>query len=384
VNESPDFDLFVTIRTPETTVKRVRCQLWLPTRPDEEPRLKFFPTQAQARHFTRGRLNPYSIRGRLIRSERGAALIVADEVWTETIPQRSLDRRRHETIFDGEAWDLRVLETWKLDTKTPRSGSIRATTHYLVTPSRELTPIISTWKRRKVLRRVAIKSRPRRRVSFVTLERRERREDYECIFRELAAKETHTIRRRSVGAVDHEQLDALDDLLAIVSFGSRHRVACLAVDSSGRDGHRFRFYRRHMQRPEKIKQSRDDEVVDLADFEEFLAVAHEAYLATGPADLVRHALHVCVPDRERTVESSFASLFSAVESLVLWFRRQHDLEFAVDASEWARSKPDLIALLKAHPVFTTNTERKRRVELVRGNLNALQRVPFSAAFGRFC
>jgi hypothetical protein len=93
---------------------------------------------------------------------------------------------------------------------------------------------------------------------------------------------------------------------------------------------------------------------------------------------------VCVPGRERTVESSFASLFSAVESLVLWFRRQHDLEFAVDASEWARLKPDLIALLKAHAIFSTNPERKRRVELVRGNLNALQRVPFGTAFSKFC
>jgi hypothetical protein len=260
VNESPDFDLFVTIRTPETTVTRVRCKLWLPKRFNEEPRLRFYPTQAQARHFTRGRLNPYSIRGKLILSEHSAAQIVADEVWTETIPLRSLDRRRRETIFDGEAWDLRVFETWKLEKKVPRARSVLTTTHYLLTPSRELTPLISTWPRRKVLRRVAIKLRPGRRVTFVTLERHEVREDSECTFHELAAKVIHTIHPRSVGAVDHQQLDALDDLLVIVSFVSRYRVACLAVDSSGRDGHRFRFYRRHMSRPKKKKQSRSDEV----------------------------------------------------------------------------------------------------------------------------
>lgn len=96
-------------------------------------------------------------------------------------------------------------------------------------------------------------------------------------------------------------------------------------------------------------------------------------------------MHYTCASRTRTNGREFvASLFSAVDSLVLWFRRQHDLEFAVDASEWARLKPDLIALLKAHPVFTTNPERKRRVDLVRGNLNALQRVPFSTAFSKFC
>src|SRR3712207_8063144 len=52
--------------------------------------------------------------------------IVADEVWTETIPQRCLDKRRHETIFDGEPWDLRVLDSWLTRASTSRSVRARS------------------------------------------------------------------------------------------------------------------------------------------------------------------------------------------------------------------------------------------------------------------
>lgn len=316
------------------------------------------------------------------RSDQQITTIVADEVWTETIPQRSLDKRRHETIFDGEPWDLRVLDSWL--TRASTSRSVRATTHYLLTPSNELRPIISAWKRRKILRQVKLRLRPGRRLAFVTLERREIKDDAECTYRELAARERHVVLRKHIGVVDDRQLDAVDDLLAIVSFASRHRVACLAVDTSTDDGHHFRFYRRHVSRPSKNQQDRDDEVIDHADFYDFLPRAHEAFLATGPDELVRHSLHVSVPGRDRTVESSFASLFAAVESLVLWFRRQHDLEFAVMGEDWARLKPDLLLLLRQHPVFTGDPERKERGGFVRANLTALQRVPFNTAFRKFC
>jgi hypothetical protein len=377
-----DYDFFATIHTPSAVVKRVRCRLWLPKKVSAEPRFEFYPTQAQAEHFLGSRLNPYAVTGKVELSRTQITTITADEVWTDSVPRRNLDRVRSETIFMGVPWDLRVYEHHH---RTRRAkSSVRAVTHYLLTPSDELTPIISTWRRRKVLQRIVIRVAAGRRLQFVETERREQHDDAICLVRELAAKENHFIPSDRLGVVDEEQLHRIDDLLALVSFASRHRVACLSLSSRGYDGSWLRFYRRHISRPPTRKQERHEAVIDLADFEDFLPVAHVGFIATGRHELIRHALYVSVPSRNQTVESRFATVFAAVESLVLWFRRQNDLEYAVGETEWTQLKGDLVAFIRQHELLSGDPVKKRRGGAVRANLNALRRISFNTAFGRFC
>ena len=90
MDDAADYDFFATIRTPNVVVKRVRCRLWLPKRLEDDPRLRFYPTEKQSALFLGGEWSPYSIRAKVERSEHQTTTIAADEVWTETVPRRSL------------------------------------------------------------------------------------------------------------------------------------------------------------------------------------------------------------------------------------------------------------------------------------------------------
>jgi hypothetical protein len=43
-----------------------------------------------------------------------------------------------------------------------------------------------------------------------------------------------------------------------------------------------------------------------------------------------------IPTKGRTVESTFVTLFSAIETLLLAYRKAHDLERVLPAKEWRR------------------------------------------------
>ncbi len=119
-------------------------------------------------------------------------------------------------------------------------------------------------------------------------------------------------------------------------------------------------------------------------FEEFIKQAYAKFIEIEPKDLVRQAIQyvVSVNSTEKTLENSFLSLYSALESLLLHFRRVQKLETVFDLSdEWSDFQAGLKRWVKKFPPLTN--DKGKRI-LIYEKLPELNRVSFSTAFKKLC
>jgi hypothetical protein len=376
----PDtYELNVTITSNGVAIPRVSCRAVLPVHLADRILLKFFPTPRQAERLLAAGLGPYSVHGQVSRSTGWTSRIVANDVWTTSILHPSGYTGRTGNSFEGEPGELLVV-----DERTPRiRGRVRMTREYGISRVPELTPVVSTWRRRRVVRPVTVRVAKGRLLRFADEEYFAPHGDADCRYHRLVARESSVIPRSEFASPDTLGLGEIDDLLAVVSFAARQRIVCLQVDAGTEHGERLRFYRRSISAPPPDSRRPDDGIISLSEIDAYIPVAYKAFVSTGRDELIRHALLVSVPREGRTVESSFATLFSALETVVLWFRRQYDLEFAVSESDWAPLQTQLQGWLRKYPLFARDERMRTRARYVQGNVRALQRVPLSIAFSRF-
>lgn len=184
----------------------------------------------------------------------------------------------------------------------------------------------------------------------------------------------------SVG--DEELLGEIDDFLAIVSFASRYRTTCVGFDAASENFDEFRYYRNRIAVPERTKWHRDDALIGSGDFHEFVRAAYASFVATGPHPLIRHALHLVIPDEWRTMESSFASLYAALETIVLWYREKKGLVYIIEKDrDWRRLSDYIRKEVKKHELVQGND---RRQAMLSAKVSELRRVPFRAAADSLC
>lgn len=177
-----------------------------------------------------------------------------------------------------------------------------------------------------------------------------------------------------------DSLEHIDDVLRLVSFVGEYRCVCVgwrAMDSKGvTDFHRSRSV------PSERAPSVHDALIEYLHFADFLPAAYKAFVEVKTNAALRRALDYVVPDRRDSLESSYIMLYAAVETLVLFFRRQQHLEFIFnDESEWIQLRSDLQKWLKCHPMLS---DKKEKRPFVYEKLPELTRYSFSAAFKKFC
>ena len=173
-------------------------------------------------------------------------------------------------------------------------------------------------------------------------------------------------------------LDDLDDFLRLSSLAARHSCVCLGFDLSTTEGYLVDFYRRNVAIPNP-KANRYDELIDIAHIEDFLDTTYRKFIALRRNDLIRQAINYTIPKEGRTVESSFITLYSALETLVLYFRKHANLELVFSTAEedqWKQLQRALHQLFKRHPLL--RNERVKRMRLY-DNIQGLKRVSFRTA-----
>jgi hypothetical protein len=125
-----------------------------------------------------------------------------------------------------------------------------------------------------------------------------------------------------------------------------------------------------------------DALIEYAHFEDFTKTAYLRLKQINPNAALRRALDYIVPDENDTIESSYIMLYAALETIVLFFRREESLEFIFsDPAEWELLRKDMQKWLKRHP--TLNSDGTKR-SLVYEKLPELMRMSFSSAFKQFC
>lgn len=184
----------------------------------------------------------------------------------------------------------------------------------------------------------------------------------------------------SIGSVLPDSLEHVEDILRLVSFVGEYRCTCVGWSAS--DSERsIDFYRSRRVRFKK-PPSVHDALIRYGDFSDFVTAAYRAFVDTNPNAALRRALDYVIPDKHDSLEASYIMLYAAVETLVLFFRRQEHLEFIFDDErQWNQLRSDLRDWLKAHPTFSNN---KEKLSLVRAKLSELRRLSFGDAFKEFC
>ncbi len=110
-------------------------------------------------------------------------------------------------------------------------------------------------------------------------------------------------------------LPQVEDFLIIASLGSRTRTACIGWQAIDRKD-MVTYYRGEFSFPSgRSEWSFRNGLVEQGDFEDFMNICYAAFLKSPDLNAIRQAIFSIVPQRERTIEGSFLSMFAGLESL---------------------------------------------------------------------
>lgn len=127
-----------------------------------------------------------------------------------------------------------------------------------------------------------------------------------------------------------EFLSAIDDFLLLVSFAESRRIACLELvwHDESELVHEYRMNRTVPLKKENHSFS-ECLIHEKEPFEAYIQSAFSNLLKHPQRELVRDAVAAMTLFNEGTIDTNFVRVFSALESLILAFRRTHNLEYSV-------------------------------------------------------
>jgi hypothetical protein len=379
-----DFRLYTTVGVNGVDVDRVLCKVYLPVKHTDSIKLRFYPTEEQAgqMHYWK-----FSVRG-VVKGHSGGvvARIRAEKVYQERQETKLWSEDLSETITFAEASDFEVTRFWAAKPKPDSDSEIEG--KFWLTPSTLLRPAR------------AFKNYPDGRVEVSTprqfaftlpsgtsltfdhhYHRRENEQGETITFEELVAI-FNLQGNVGDGKKIEELLDNdLEDVLLLASFAARHSCVCVGWEAADSYSYTQRYVGNRTIPAEKDKARHRDEIIELSDFPAFMAEAYRRFTGMVPNESLRRAIHFAIPSEGHTVDSDFVNLYSALEMMVLHFRREQGLEFILpDEGEFRRLQGDLRKWLKQHPLL----EDKGRRGLVYEKLFEINRVSFGHAFEKFC
>lgn len=366
-------------------VDKIPCKVFLPDRKVDAPVLHFLPTTRELDEKLRVPAL-FSVRGELTQPDGSLEIITANKVHITSHKRTAWGSGLTEYVLIGEPWDLKVEHVREPQTyhEEPRTnGSFWISPTQLLPPTKN--PCLSYTGEVTAERfdQLGITLANGLSLTFDLHTRYwDGPEGETVMFDEVVAEFEMAEDTRGTTKID-DALEHLDDLLRIVSFVGEYPVACVgwrAGDSSSDT----KFYR-HRTVPSATKSpSVHDALVEYIDFKDFITSAYAKFNETSPNAALRRALVYAVPDRNESIESAYIMLYAALETLVLFFRRQEGLEFIFnDGEQWQALNRDLREWLKQHPLLSGN-ENKGTRQLVYEKLPELMRASFPTAFRRFC
>lgn len=142
----------------------------------------------------------------------------------------------------------------------------------------------------------------------------------------------------SIEQINELFLSKVDDFLLIASLATSIRTACIGWEASkGKTS--ISYYRGSLTFPTGMKQEiLDQGLIPKRDLQEFISHSYDAFLHYENKAVLRGAIYSLVPGNERSLETSFLSLFAGLEMLLLDYRRGKNLEFNIEPDLWKNVK----------------------------------------------
>lgn len=387
VERKEDYRIFVKIATDKACVEDVLCKIFLPKRLTEKIELYFYPNEEQRRKLEG--IFEFSIIGELKGfSGKAMAEIQANKVYFKNRSTEYWGNNITESTFIGNPIDLKVIDFFHddiKDTEQKTVGSFWLTSSKLISPAKTIVQSYNGNVEVKTVRQFKFTLANDIPLIFDTHFHYLKNEEGDDItFTELVAEFEIGTDKQDAKDIENDIVGYLDDFLMLVSFAERRRCICLGW-GIGEPKTYTKYYRRDLVIPDIRKEhSFSDMLIDISDFEDFIKQAYNKFIEIEPKDLIRQAIQytISVYDTERTLESLFLSLYSTLETLLLHFRKDHQLEtvFASE-KELGDFRDDIKNWLKNHPKLSN--DKQKRI-LIYEKLPELNRISFSTAFEQLC
>lgn len=380
-----DYRIFVRIQSDKASVDNVLCKVYLPKRVTEPINLIFYPNEEQKKMLEG--VFEFSVVGELKGfSGKTESSIKSEKVYSKTGSTVYWGPDIKESVHAGEPRDLEETHFFHDSHNDALQKTVGS---FLLTPSELLSPFTI----REPSYKGDVKVETIRQIKFtlangfsLTFDNHYRYQECEngdeITFTELVAEfEIDGVVKGK--EIVHSTIDYLDDFLMLASFAERHRCVCLGWDFTDSESH-TKFYRRDIAIPSiKGKRSYSDPLIEIAVFEDYIKTAYHNYIQIEPRDLIRHAIQCVnsVHSEGKTIENSFITLYSAIETITLHFRRMKQLEFVLSQEQWSQFQDDLKKWLKNHPLISDDKEKRA---CIYNKLPELNRIPFPNAFTQLC
>jgi hypothetical protein len=376
INKKPDYKITGTINTKSGKIDNVICSFFLPKRLTDPIEINFDNLTTQQSNQISHSFE-FSIYCE-IRDHSGKIrqTITADKVYIKD-QSSTYWGFGTENYLAAEPTDLKIINFLNGDEpKNEEShGNFWLTPCNLLNPAKILERSYTGEVKIRMVRNLEFQLTSDLQLSFNKRYRYISNKDDTISFSELVAEFDIPSMKFNIDLF----LNNLDEFLAITSFAARTRCICLGWENE--DGHTYtKVYRRGISIPEKMKDN-ENNLINLRDFEEFINHSYKIFLDLDPKTLVLEALYRAVPFMDQTIDSSFFTIFSGIEALVLFHRKNQHREFILDdMDEWKAFRKDLEAFIKSHNLFSADSDKRRYTY---EKIPELNRVSFGTAFKEF-
>lgn len=380
--DDPDYKLRVTIRTDGIKVSHVSCKVYLPKAKTDPVVLVFSPTRQQANLLVP--VFECSIEGHLRDLAGVRTHIRATKVYLHGPSTKYWGRAQWEVRLEGAPTDLSVVRSYPgqaTELKNKVVGTFWLTRSLMLEPYKMIEHLGTGEVRVQTVRQVSFKLQADLQLNFDTHYQHTKNEaGHDVTFPELVAVFERPAQRRGSSKVGDNLLQYVDDFLRIVSFAERQQCVCVGWEAADKRGIEA-YFRRNIAIPSPRKEhSLNDVLIDIKDFQEFAQTTYDRFVA-DPSPLVRQALTYALYREDQAVENSFMTLYAAIETLLLHYRRANGLENALDRDAWESVARNLKQCLRTDPRLSADRSVR---QLMYEKLPELNRVSFGTAFRKFC
>lgn len=390
-----DYQANINITSEDGSVRlnNLRCKFYLPERHTGKVSMFILPTFEESSYIE----NAYSTVWKFSFSSDQPAVagenerrlrISASEVYSLGINSRTWGLDLTEVVWEAEPTDLRIVRTLEPN-EHPTEARFWLTSSSLLTTGAIIHRSYTGAVEIERVREKRFELTNDLTLNFVNHYRhRERDHDGVLSWSHLVAESNLWDIPDGSNVINDSLLEQIDDFLLIASFATRERCICVGWEVFDQIGH-TEFYRRNISIPElDAKHDFNDDLVHTRSHDEFVRAVYPKFAVDPSIELLREAIRAALPQSGALLEHRFTGLFSAIETLVLSFRRQHGLEYVFndenDSAKWKQVLEEgMRDWLKALPLLS-GCENAGRRKLIYENLSALERISFGHAFKEFC
>lgn len=337
MDKMPDYFLNGSVSINQTEISNIKCKIYLPERILDKTYMSFQLTKEQYEILSRTYKGAFKAE-RLNWEGKKDADIIAPTVYFTNVWRRYWGQDLEEYSFGGEPQDL--LITQYDDSLNHERTSIV----FLLSPNESLMPITIE----KSSYDGCIKVEKSHHLEVLFYENKKLKLDRGYNTKQTEKKErlqwSYLIAKIDLtnGNLSTEQLNEMlskiDDFLLIASLATGLRTACLGWKSI--NGKTITSYYRGNLTPALGMKHEflDQGLVQKCNLQEFITQCYDSFLDYKNKDVLRSAVYSLIPGSESTLEKSFLSLFAGVETLLLDYRRQRNLEFNINPELWRKIK----------------------------------------------